>query len=348
VERAARLFRWCGTHAGPVRIHGSQGSTIEHVDAATLIREIEEALDGTLRNATIDAVLARAAPDIDSPIGRSHRDPYDALVLRTWTRLLGPERALARKRKLCEELTNPGRVLRRNAAKEAVSLWAREGDHDRALACLEHGIAHIEPRPDTPANAVWAFRRSYVSSADLRAFFPSDTSGWADPEGWFRSGAERIRSWLDTNRVDAGRARVALAVLAVRLHRLGATEPARETLEDLAARAGDEPAILLYVADVARILGDEARAREIEMRLLRTGRLHVERVPEVLARLAESDPPGALALGEEVLAWTHHPELLTLLERTALALGSEARAEAFAAIAAADRKAEEELDALMP
>ena len=89
-------------------------------------------------------------------------------------------------------------------------LWARDGDGDRALACLEHGIATIAPPDDVLPHAAYAFRRAYFSNVDIRRFFPADTTDWADPVGWFLAAAERIRSWIETDRIDEEEIRAAL------------------------------------------------------------------------------------------------------------------------------------------
>ena len=92
--------------------------------------------------------------------------------------------------------------------------------------------------------------------------------------------------------------------------------------------AGQEANDLLWVSDVARAIGLTEEAAAIERRLFDEGRLHTERIADVIAMVASSDgPKTALAMGEKAASFTLHPMLLDELISAAQASGATTRAQ---------------------
>ena len=94
--------------------------------------------------ASVEAVLAYGDPGEGYLWGR---DQYERLVLETWDRLLGPERALKRARKICESMWSLGQMPKRRAALVATYLFARAGEHENAIKCLEVALCKL-PVPE--------------------------------------------------------------------------------------------------------------------------------------------------------------------------------------------------------
>ena len=107
----------------------------------------------------------------------------------------------------------------------------------------------------------------------------------------------------------------------------GETALAQSTLKHLEKLAGDKANDLLWTADVARAIGRAQMADRIERQLFDQGRLHVERVPDVVARVVKAEgPETGLSLGEQAAALTLHPTLLEQLIAAANAAGKKDRA----------------------
>ncbi|MFQ5504716.1 MAG: hypothetical protein ACE5F1_07975, partial [Planctomycetota bacterium] len=84
---------------------------------------------------------------------------------------------------------------------------------------------------------------------------------------------------------------------------------------------------LLWVADVARAIGKTELADGLERRLFDEGRLHVERVPELVSRVIDREGPQAgLALAEQATSLTLHPDLLVQLGVVSMRAGQLDRA----------------------
>ena len=91
----------------------------------------------------------------------------------------------------------------------------------------------------------------------------------------------------------------------------------------------------------------EAGADERERALLAAGRLHPERVPDVIARVLEAEGPAvARELAQDVAEYSRHPRLMTLLVEAADAAGDEEAAGTWREADTAARAAEADLEAL--
>jgi hypothetical protein len=105
-----------------------------------------------------------------------------------------------------------------------------------------------------------------------------------------------------------------MAILAQRFHELGDESSAHDMLRRLQERALKNADELLWLADLHRRMGDDAAADAIELELLRSRRLHVERIPEAITRLKASlGAQEAFREAEGAAAYTLHPDLLVLL-----------------------------------
>lgn len=341
-EAAKRLYSWCGTQANAATRYLFGGNTAS-VSADELVEEVKEMLAGDDRLAVLEDVLTFANPGEDA--WRS--EEFDALALQTWEELAGPAVALEKCRSICERATDFSRGLRRDAAKHAAWLYARAGELDRALACLEAGVCSLDPAL-FPSDLRWWYaieRPNGLTHADLRRLFPRDMDGW-DARAWLLAAAAALDGWLDDERVRADSVAEALAVIARRLHELGDDEAARAVVGRLLARDTFAASKQLWIADAARECGLADEAAAIERRLLEDRRLHVERVPELVAReLETAGPAAALALGEPAAELIRHAELLALLVSASEALADEERASRWRAAAQEAATARTELEA---
>jgi len=315
MARAARIYRWCGTRAsaGNMFFFASRGS--QPIRAADLVKEVAKVLTGKERDQTIEAILRATDPGSDARRGPQARDAYDALVLRTWTDLVGPAEALGRTRSICDAMAAGPAVPERQTASLAAGLLARAGETEKAIRSLEQSLCILEPKPGVPPYLQYWFRSSRrLSHADVRRLMPLHAEGWKDAKAWFLALADGLEAWGEAKRTDRSALVVPLSILMVRLHEQGAEERARALLPRLTAWAGERSSSLLWVADVQRVLGRSADADALERRLFDEGRLTPYRIPEVLARVQESEgAEAALDLGEPVAAWTRHEVVLDTL-----------------------------------
>ena len=344
-EEAARIYRWCATRTQDVRryVFDDEGG----ISAQELVKEVKENLEGDERVAVTEAILSFSDPGDD----RWARASHEALVLDTWTELLGPAAALERCRPICAAVTDHGTGLRREVAARAAALYARGGELERALACLETAVCELDPAlfPAEFRRFNWAERPGYLDHAELRRLFPAPSTleeEWPAAADWYRAAAAALEGWLAEDRVALDNTAQALALAALRLHQAGDTEGGRAILERLQERDDLSPARSLWVADAARELGASELADAVEARLFEERRLHVERVPELVARvLASEGPAAALALGERAAELTLHPDLLELLVEAAEAAGDAAATARWRATADEARAAREALRA---
>jgi len=338
-ERAGTLYRWCAV------VDPDRGFRYWDI-ADDLLGEVIENLEGDERVRAVEAVLALSDPGADAFWGR---EEYLRLVIDTWVDLLGPERALEKARPSCEQALVLDELPMRSAAHSAAALHAVAGEIDRALACLEVALCEL----DAPADlrAPW-FRSRFdepgrLVPGSLRKLFPADPALLADALGWYGRLETQIEEWEGAGRLREGVAFSIRALCALRLHELGEIVRAAEILAEIAAlaEAGDEADDLLWIADLARATGDAARADAIETRLAEEGRLHLARLPGVIARLrAAEEPERALSLGERAAAYTLGPDLLDELIAAAEAAGEPERAEHWRERKVAAAAAEAELD----
>ncbi len=346
--RAARIYRWCGTRAsaGGVFFWGSRGT--RPISAQELVKEVAEVLEGAERDRTVEAILQVSNPGTDTRFGPNVRDGYESLVLQTWIDLVGPEDALRRCRTICERMAAGPELPQRRTASLAAGLLARAGEIDKAVACLEVALCKMEPAPGLPSHMhFWFGRAGRMSYVDVRRLLPPDVAGWKDAKAWFLALGKALPAWGEAERTDRSALVVPLSILMVRLHEQGATAPAIALLPQLESWSRERSSSLLWVADVARLLGRSAQANTLERRLFDEGRLNAYRVPDLLARVrAEDGPEEALDLVETVAAWTRHEQILDALVDAARAADDVSREAYWTGIRAATKAAAEKLEAL--
>jgi tetratricopeptide (TPR) repeat protein len=329
-RRASILYQWCAIREGGRNYYGA---------ASDLLNDVIDNLKGTHRDEAVSAILASSEPEPTYFFGM---DGYENLVLTTWVRLLGPEAALERARPICENIANTGQMPRRRAAATAAWLLARAGEQDRALACLEVALCKL----DAPAGLEHPHYVTYftsggrISDPDLQKLFPKGFEGWKEPSGWLEQALGKVRAWHEADRVTDYYAFRLLSVLAMRLHEVGNEQAAGTAFEQAQELAQSGVSQLLWVIDIARLIGRTDYADATELQLLNEGRLHIERVPEVVSRIKKTEgPEAALALGEKAAEYTLHPDLLDLLASCAEEAGKPDRAQHWKTVKQAAEKA---------
>lgn len=317
VTKASILWRWCANAAG-----GGYRS-IDHA----LLNEVIAELEGEERNRVVEAILEGGRPSEDQ---YWNLDWYYNTVLTTWMRIGGADLAVAKGQPFIDQLTDLSKAPRRQACKTAVYLLARAGQFEKALKCLEIAYCKLS----APASGLeyphmryeWE-RFGYGGYHDFVRMFPMHTEGWKDAGTWFSLAADKIHDWIDAERMERNLGMQALATLAIRLHESGQQRQGGELLTKVKELAGNHAGYLLWVADVARRLGQAAAGDDIERMLLDEGRLHAERVPDAVRRILENDgADAAIKAGEAAAAGTLHPDLMDLLVVAAHNSGNEARA----------------------
>lgn len=320
-KNASALYRWCATMQ-------QEGVGFSYYNVASeLLKEVIDNLEGEDRDLAVEAVLAYGDPGDDYLWGQ---DQYQRLVLETWDRLVGPEEALRRARNICEGVANPEQMPMRRAAMVATYLLARAGEHDGAVRCLEVALCKL-PVPDEleyPYYRTYFENPGYMGYDDMFRIFPGDVTGWANPSEWAQLAADKIEEWDAADRMREDSAFQIVGLLAKRTVDAGRTDDARKLLARVEELAAGNPSRLLWAADLLRKLDDEPAADAIERQLLRERRLHVQRVPEVVARVRESEGAAeALALGEVAARYTLHEDLLDHLREAAETVGDAERTQ---------------------
>ncbi|MEP0841151.1 MAG: VWA domain-containing protein [Phycisphaerae bacterium] len=116
----------------------------------------------------------------------------------------------------------------------------------------------------------------------------------------------------------------------------GLKDKALEVIAAARKRAGELGDHWLWIADAARMAGDERQALEIEIQALEGEVLPILRAARVLEAVeAQRGPQAADALAERAAAYSDHPEVLRRAIRKARRAGDEAAQSAYAARLAA-------------
>ena len=323
--RAARIYRWCGTRAsaGGMWFWGSRES--QPISAQDLIDEVGEVLAGEERNATIEAILTMSDPGDSTRFGPTNRDAYEALVLQTWLELVGPEEALARSRAIVDRMAAGSKMPQRRTALLAAGMLVTAGETGKALGALESGLCLIEPPAGIPVHQHFWYRQpGRMTHDDIRTLFPADAPDTEGHRQWLVAVADALPRWVAEERAAEAYLIEPLAILMLRLHAVGESERALALLETLEGWAGDNPRYQLWVADVARALGDTAKADAVERELFDRDRLNLYRIPDVLARVRDAEgADAALALGETKAALIRHPVMLEALASIAEEAGQD-------------------------
>ncbi len=113
-------------------------------------------------------------------------------------------------------------------------------------------------------------------------------------------------------------------MVALRYHELGKSDQALALYERIRELAKNSASNLLWVADLARTLERPDDAHDIELALLKEHRLHVERIPEVIARVRQSQGAReAMVLADSIVEIVPHVDLLKELTEAAEELKDE-------------------------
>lgn len=304
-KTAATLYQWCALRSA----HGGRAVRAEQ----GLLDDAMSHLNGELREATVHLILQSSSPTKRNYWGLEN---HHSLSLDTYTKLLGEKNCLARCNAIIDVILKPEMSPERNAALKAAALLSRNGQLERAVGCLEIALCKLTPPSDL--RYPW-YRRNFESPGflsinRLNSLFPKGTeSNPVSPE-WLRAATTAVLGWQKDDRLNKRTIFPLLALLTQRLHEANLPELASNLLVMAAARANNNANNLLWTADLHRRMGDSSSADKIELRLLQTRRLHVERIPEAITRLQTStDSTTAFLAAETAATYTLHPKLLTLL-----------------------------------
>ena len=314
---AGLLYRW-SVMSGAASNRLGNGVSLRE-----LVRAAKKHIDGPELFALVEEILRWSKPQ--DGVFFYALEAYETSSLELWEEVAGPAEALERCRALCAEILDVRQALRRDSAKAAVSLLARAGELDMALRCLEVALCKL---PTEGVEAEYSFQlRAYeqpgrVGHDDLRKMFPKDSESWEAPRRWFERAGSSLVAWLDEGRVDVATAVRAVCVIACRMSELGAQEEAVALLDRLSAVDGVSAPDQLWLADAWRVTGQPTRAHELELQLLREGRLLMARAVEVVQyAVAEQGALAALQIGTDAAEITQDKALLGLLAQLAEELG---------------------------
>ena len=150
--------------------------------------------------------------------------------------------------------------------------------------------------------------------ADLHAFFPQSVEDWVDGKGWLRAGSKLMSRLANDGQLPTSDGARALALIAVRQHQLGSFEAAETSLKRLQALPLSLAEDRLWLSDTARRLGYEEAALDIERKLLEERLLKLDRVDDLIAGLEKvHGKEVALEVGEQALAYTMHPDFVSVM-----------------------------------
>ena len=317
---ARRLYTWCATRTDSSGY--SRDDDAPTISATELIKEVREHLSKEELTGVIESILALAVHGNDP----WERQNYERLVLETWTDLLPPPAAAAKCRAVLDEATDFRDGLRRDTAKLAAGLLARNGEIDRAIECLEYGICRLSDDVVEGERRAWsrASFPGYWYHHELRRLFPKDHADFVDARAWFLVAAHALEAWRAEARAPERTTPEALVLISLRLSGLEEEDEARRILVALAEDETLTAAQLLWVADAAREVGTGELADAIERRLFDEDRLHLARLADVVEReYMAHGAEAALALGQRATAYTLHPALLETMAAIAGLVGDE-------------------------
>ena len=314
IDPALRLYRWCSTQASqgysPFFFAGGGG---ESVSVTTLVREAKDLFEGEQRISMIESVLRFSDPG-DRPW---ERENFETLVLETWGEVLPPAEALDRSRAVCEASIDLSQGLRRNVAMQAAGMYAKGGEVENAIRALEVSLAKLDPSLVKQPEESWYRVDSEVpgrlGTGDLTKLFPhAQGEEPGASQEWLKAAGENLLQWKADDRVNATAVVRAICWIGYLLNEQGAEESAQILLAGLGDVSALDPGQRLWFIDSLRMAGEAEQALALEQELLTSGKLHPERIPGVIAAIAERDgEAAALELGELVTSNTQHPDLLT-------------------------------------
>jgi tetratricopeptide (TPR) repeat protein len=305
--KAATIFQWCAV----VQTSGaSQLLSFRNSSSNDLIAETRRTLDGEHLIKALDGILRLSDP------GLNNQDSHITKVLNTWIDLVEPKQCLELSRWALERSTDLSMRPMRVACKKSALVYARGGDPEQAIRCLEIALCKL-PKPSTSSYPYYLAdfdRTGFISDYEIAVMFPKGPSNFVDLPSWLAIAAKNVSTWHAEKRLPNTEALPLLSVLAMRLHDLGQTEDAIKLLGPITAAAGTNANQHLFVVDVNRYLGKTAESSVLEMALFTQSRLNVERIPNLIAETIQRDGIEAgLALGEKACEMTLHPQMLAHL-----------------------------------
>jgi hypothetical protein len=302
--RASRLYQWVASSSMSSRFALDRGSG----EARGLIPEMRRWLSGEEHIAAIKAILERSDPG-GTP---AERDEYVALLLDTWLDVAGPKAAGERCKEHLDAVLDTSRGAMRRAAIPAARIFAANGDAERAVKALETAVCGATPEAFpgldfVPVRLSGRGMPGFIGPSDARKLFPQQRDPASD--AWVERATGAVLEWHAAKRLSDDAARLLMGHLALRLHEMGNKARALEFVGRLDGLPGTSARHV--VIDLARLLGDEEKARAIEDELLAKKSLNAERVPEVVERVRQTQgAEKALELGAAAAEWTPHPKLV--------------------------------------
>lgn len=375
VEQAERLYRWLASQVAAIGAWYSD--EIVRIQPRDLFKEVQEALaehPAAIERVTAEIVtFATAGSD---PWSRSQQDRF---AIEAWTAILEPAAAVERLDPLLAHIARDdfSGGIQRDIALQVVELYLHAGRIERALECLEVGIATFDAQLDDDVRW-YGGAPSYPgrpTAQQYATWFPAEPDAALTPDiqaVWYPAVAAAVEGWYLRGRVDEATYARILALAAWRFEAAtGLVLPGFEGyVEALAAQPADaepiafkydrtgnyryaerpdpmRPSSLYFVIDAARYIGRDDLALALERTLAERQALSTARLALYLEGVLENQGPRpALDLAAEYAEWFHGQALLGLAERAARELGLDDQADAFAATAAAEAAAWDELFAL--
>jgi hypothetical protein len=176
----------------------------------------------------------------------------------------------------------------------------------------------VLPPPVSSGSAIGAFT----------ALFPARADGWPGAGAWVTRAARELPSWIEQQSVNRDAGVQLLALLTLRLHQMSDKPAAQAAVERLSAVLRSAvvsvkaSTLAVSVADKVGLPIDLAVAQA----LVRQNRLHVSRIPGVIARTAQAEGADrALQLGEEAARFTSSEDVLAQLVAIAKQAGDSAK-----------------------
>lgn len=335
-ERAVDLYRWCSTLTSSGYVFfGDDDEDFASINVGQLVRAMRKNLDtGEDLIEVVEQALEMSKPG-DNPWELAQ---YQQLSLDTWVALLEPAEALVKCRDICEAADKEEINRWSSFADTAGWLFAHEGEHERAVACLESYFEMFR------GSGRW--RQTLQNSGLLARLFPEDASAWKDARNWLILIGPTLLEWGKEDLLTMDDALKATALVTVRLMEQGDAEAAQTLFAQLDAMPFENASASLWIADAARRLGLDARANAIEQDLFDQEKLNNFRSVETLERrVAAGEVEEVLAYGENMIAFRQPLEVMELMERVATDTELTELAATWATRIAAAKAAQEEIDA---
>ena len=334
-EEAARMYEWCGTLCTTDRYGFSNQETFPAIPRHELVKEIAEELeDGDAKIEVIRRVLGwtKSTPDR----WNNTVDSYIVFALDTWKDIVGEERFFEFAEPLLPDVYDLSSGVNRRSAKRFVLPLAKAGRIEEAIRCLDLALCEQDMTQSTLEDPQWSNYddQGSFNDNDLRAWLPPNWEGFEKPLAWCSALSRALPKWIEEERYYASRGLRILYLSSLRQHELGDVEGAHATW-DVANKIADEPekgswsrrwnrfgekkakrnsSDDLWLADVARRSGRESTAIAIERRLFDERKLHVERIPDLLAKVADEEGlDQAWTFALEQAEFSRHPRLMEVV-----------------------------------